>query len=63
MARATAVIALVCGVFYMSLWGVAQVTVTPPRQPAPPAYPEPAPMSPLDSVILPFPVQHTVPQN
>ena len=61
--RAAVVVILLCGALCLSVWGVAQVTVTPPREPAPAAYPPPAPMSPMDSVILPFPVQHTVPQS
>ena len=52
------------------VWGSAQNPVTaspsaPVTQvgPAPQSYPQPSPMTPLDSIILPFPVQHTVPQS
>ena len=31
--------------------------------PAPAAYPPPAPLNPADSIMLPFPVQQTVPQS
>lgn len=52
-----------CVLLLLSALGLAQITVRPPQRPAPAGYPEPAPLSPLDSIILPFPVQQTVPQN
>ena len=46
---------------------MAQFTVTPPSRPAPAGYVppmnNPTPLSPLDSIILPFPIQQTVPQS
>lgn len=56
------VVLVVCA----ALWGWAQTPqqapVT-PKAPAPAAYPPPAPQPGVDSLILPFPVQHTVPQS
>ena len=56
------VVLVVCA----ALWGWAQTPqqapVT-PKAPAPAAYPPPAPQPGVDSIILPFPVQHTVPQS
>lgn len=46
-----------------SSWGLAQYynpTITPP---APAAYPPPPPLDPADSIMMPFPVQQTVPQS
>lgn len=45
--------------------GIGQITVTGPQPPAPASYPPSSngAMSPLDSVILPFPVQRTVPES
>ena len=52
----------VVGTFVMS-----QITVPTPQRPAPQSYMvprnNPAPMSRLDSIILPFPIQQTVPQS
>ena len=46
-----------------SSWGLAQYynpTITPPP---PAAYPPPPPLAPADSIMMPFPVQQTVPQS
>lgn len=46
-----------------SSWGLAQYynpTITPPP---PAAYPPPPPLDPADSIMMPFPVQQTVPQS
>lgn len=62
LAAVIAVLCLVVGTLFVT----AQITAPTPKRPAPAAYPpknDATPLSPLDSIILPFPVQQTVPQS
>lgn len=65
--RTLLVLCAVVSVIAGAVWGAAQnpssSTPVTPVGPAPAAYPPAAPLSPADSIILPFPVQHTVPQS
>ena len=66
-ARAAVVVAVGIVSILATVFVGAQITVPTPRPPAPAAYPAPRvdnqPLSPLDSIILPFPIQQTVPQS
>ena len=64
-ARAWHCFAVIALVLFAATLGFAQVNLTPstPLPPPPAAYPQPEPLSPLDSIILPMGTTQTVPQS